>query len=71
MRNVTLSADEDLIGVARKLAASAQTTLNEQFRQWLAHYVGRSRQAAVAAATLQTLCGQLSTGRRTAEMNAR
>ena len=35
MKNVTLSADESLIEAARKRASSEDTTLNEQFRQWL------------------------------------
>ena len=40
MKNVTLSADENLIEAARQRAASDRTTLNEQFRRWLADYVG-------------------------------
>lgn len=40
MRNVTLSADDQLIERARKKAAREHTTLNERFRQWLAQYVG-------------------------------
>lgn len=40
MRNVTLSADERLIDLARSKAARERSTLNERFRQWLAQYVG-------------------------------
>lgn len=41
MRNVTLSADERLIDLARSKAAREHSTLNERFRQWLAQYVGK------------------------------
>lgn len=46
VRNITLSADENLIEAARRRAAAQQTTLNAQFRLWLADYVGRERQTA-------------------------
>ena len=36
MKNITLSADEDLIAQAREQARARQTTLNQLFRQWLA-----------------------------------
>ncbi len=35
MKNITFSADERLIEAAREQAAADNTTLNEQFRQWL------------------------------------
>lgn len=35
MKNITLSADEDLIERARLIARGQRTTLNEAFRQWL------------------------------------
>ena len=38
MKNITLSADESLIEAARAKARAEQTTLNEQFRRWLAAY---------------------------------
>ena len=47
-RNITLSADENLIEAARRRAAAQHTTLNAQFRLWLADYVGREQQAAQA-----------------------
>lgn len=40
MRNVTLSADERLVELARNKAEREHTTLNARFRQWLAEYVG-------------------------------
>lgn len=38
LKNITLSADENLIELARKKAIIHNTTLNELFRQWLANY---------------------------------
>ena len=38
MKNVTLSADDSLIEQARALARLRGTTLNEEFRKWLASY---------------------------------
>ena len=64
MKNITLSADEALIEAARKRAAKENTTLNEQFRQWLADYVGRERQAERAMQTIREIQGTISTGGR-------
>jgi hypothetical protein len=41
MKNVTLSAEENLIEEARKIARSRNSTLNSEFRAWLADYTGR------------------------------
>ena len=74
MRNITLSADENLIEAARARARAEQTTLNEQFRLWLDDYVGRRRQADAAVATIRALRARLSTGGRRftrEEMNER
>ena len=38
MRNVTFSADEDLIDQARLVAHEERKTLNDAFREWLAGY---------------------------------
>lgn len=35
MKNITLSADEQLISVARKQAEARGKTLNQEFREWL------------------------------------
>ena len=64
MKNITLSADDGLIEAARQRAASERTTLNEQFRRWLADYVGRERQAAEAVHVMRELQGRLNVGRR-------
>jgi len=38
MKNVTLSADEDLIEKARSLARAQRKTLNAVFREWLIQF---------------------------------
>jgi len=43
VKNITLSADENLIEQARKTAADQNTTLNAAFREWLQQYSGRQR----------------------------
>lgn len=38
MKNITLSADEDLIEKARLIARGQRKTLNTAFREWLLHF---------------------------------
>jgi hypothetical protein len=38
MKNITLSADEDLIERARSIARDQRRTLNDAFRDWLAQF---------------------------------
>ena len=64
MRNITLSADEGLIEEARRIAATKSTSLNAEFRYWLANYVGRKRQAEKAMATVRELQNIYRTGGR-------
>ncbi len=64
MKNVTLSADENLIEAARRRAVSEHTTLNEQFRLWLKNYVRREQQAAEAVRVMRELQGSIFTGGR-------
>jgi hypothetical protein len=42
LKNITLSAEADLIQMARERAARENTTLNEEFRRWLRQYVERT-----------------------------
>jgi Family of unknown function (DUF6364) len=42
MKNITLSADEQLIKQARLLARSQHTTLNAMFRKWLEQFTAPS-----------------------------
>lgn len=47
LRNITLSAEEQLIARARDKAGKAQTTLNVEFRKWLESYASIQDDAAV------------------------
>ena len=74
VRNITLSADEGLIEAARQRAAAERTTLNAEFRLWLAAYAGREQRAARAMETVRELRSVISTGGRRfsrEEMNER
>ena len=73
MKNITLSADENLIEAARRRAVLERTTLNEQFRFWLENYVRREQRAAEAMRVMRELQGKLRVGRKLTrdEMNER
>ncbi len=64
MKNITLSADDKLIEAARERARAEQTTLNEQFRRWLADYVRQEQQTGSAMTLVEELRGQVRTGGR-------
>jgi hypothetical protein len=46
MRNITFSANEDLIDQARQVAHDQRKTLNDAFRDWLAQYASSRSDAA-------------------------
>ena len=46
LRNITLSAEETLIERARQRAEAESTTLNAEFRRWLAQYAERPQDMA-------------------------
>jgi hypothetical protein len=46
MRNITFSANEDLIDQARQVARDERKTLNDAFRDWLAQYASSRSDAA-------------------------
>lgn len=74
MKNITLSADNALIEAARARARAERTTLNAEFRRWLADYARRDQQLQEARAVLDELRGKLRTGGRKftrEEMNER
>ena len=75
MKNITLSADEGLIEAARARAALDKTTLNEQFRRWLAEYAHSHVRVRMQRydAVMQGLRGQMKVGRTLTreEMNER
>lgn len=64
MKNITLSADDQLIEAARARARSEHTTLNAQFRLWLENYVQRKKQAEDAMALVEHMRTYVSTGGR-------
>ena len=55
MKNVTFSADERLIDLARQRARRERSTLNEEFRRWLAAYAGADERADRAMETIADL----------------
>ena len=59
MKNITLSADADLIERARKTAESQNTTLNAAFRDWLEEYAGRSGDVAAFKRVMERLRGRV------------
>lgn len=73
MKNITLSADEHLIEAARERARSEHSTLNEQFRRWLAKYARKQEQLRLYDETIEELRGKLKVGRKLTrdEMNER
>ena len=73
MKNITLSADESLIEAARERARAERTTLNEQFRRWLAEYAHTRERMQRYDDVMVQLRGRLKVGRKLAreEMNER
>lgn len=73
MKNITLSADERLIEAARARARAADSTLNEEFRRWLAHYAAPDQGMQQFDAVMAQLRGRVTVGRKLTrdEMNDR
>ncbi len=55
LKNITLSAEASLIQKARERAAQENTTLNDEFRRWLAGYVERPKSTADFTALMTIL----------------
>jgi hypothetical protein len=55
MRNITLSADEELIERARQVARDQDRTLNDAFREWLVHFTQQPSKAEEFRALMQRL----------------
>ena len=62
LKNITFSADENLIRMARRQAALEDTTLNQLFREWLERYVVQqdSEMRRQAVARYDALMGRLA-----------
>jgi hypothetical protein len=43
LRNITLSAEEEWIALAREKAVSEKSTLNNLFRLWIKQYIDRGK----------------------------
>ena len=73
MKNITFSADEDLIERAREVARSRRTTLNEAFREWLVQFTARPSSAREFDALMNRLRYVNTGGRRFTrdQLNAR
>jgi predicted transcriptional regulator len=55
MKNITLSADADLIERARSIARAQHNTLNTVFREWLAQFTASSGEAQSYDALMKRL----------------
>jgi len=62
MKNVTLSADEDLLEQARLVARFQHKTLNAAFREWLQQYTAQANGPNEFGALMQRL-GHVRAGR--------
>ncbi len=72
MKNITFSADEDLIERARDVAKAERKTLNIAFREWLTAYAARKGNVQEYRALMERLKHIDSGGRYTREeMNER
>jgi len=72
MKNITLSADADLIEQARAVARARHKTLNAAFREWLERYAAQSGSAQQVDSLMKRL-RHVHPGRHftRAEMNER
>ena len=72
MKNVTLSADEDLIEQARLVARTQRRTLNAAFREWLLQFTAQAGSGQEVDALMRRF-RHVGTGRRFSrdEMNER
>lgn len=62
VKNVTLTADDELIERARHVARSQHKTLNLAFREWLRDYVAQDSAVADYDALMSRLSYAQSTG---------
>jgi thiamine pyrophosphate-dependent acetolactate synthase large subunit-like protein len=72
VKNITLSADEHLIELARNKAREQHTTLNEAFREWLVQFTAQEERVKQYKDLMREL-RHISPGRRFSrdEMNER
>jgi hypothetical protein len=72
MKNITLSADAELIRKVREKSHREHTTLNANFRRWLRQYLSKNSKTADFQAFMSSM-DYVSPGRRFSrdEMNER
>jgi predicted transcriptional regulator len=72
VKNITFSADEDLIERARSIAREQHRTLNDAFREWLAEFTSGAGDAQAFDSLMKRL-RYVNTGRHFSrdEMNER
>lgn len=63
LKNITLSAEEELIRRAREKAGRERTTLNAAFRQWLGRYAADGTKTADLASFMDSF-GYARPGRK-------
>ncbi len=72
MKNITLSAEKELIDSARRVASSRNTSLNQLFREWLEGLVGqREREKKIKELNLKLSYVNAAQKFSREEMNAR
>jgi hypothetical protein len=60
MKNITFSADERLIELARDEARNRKTTLNQLFRDWLEDLAARDERRRTAAEAYKNLAAHIT-----------
>ncbi|MEZ5538244.1 MAG: hypothetical protein R3F02_21765 [Thiolinea sp.] len=60
MRNITLSADEQLIELAREKARAKKTTLNAEFRKWIQQYTNTDTENRERIKAYRNLMAEMS-----------
>jgi hypothetical protein len=73
MKNITLSAPEKLIALARKRAVGKGTTLNNEFRKWLQTQAVSDEERSTRYERLMKTLGHIDAGHKFTreEMNKR
>ncbi len=64
MKYIILSAEEAIIEAAHSRARAEQTTLNEQFRRWLADYAQRRDRLLRYDEVMKGIRGRMKVGKR-------
>jgi hypothetical protein len=63
LKNITLSADAELIALARERARRSKSTLNDEFRNWLKQFTRSKNDSARYVQVIEKL-GNVAVGRK-------